>query len=95
MAIRKRDQMEPGKSMAVPGSAATAVLTLTGMHCGSCAALIEETLAECHGVTGAVVDLTRATASVTFDPSTIGVEDLCTAVTREGYGATPQDSPTP
>ena len=74
-------------------NAATAVLALSGMHCGSCVALIEETLTECPGVTEAVVDLTSATANVTFDPYATAVEDLCAAVIQEGYGAVPQRTP--
>jgi Cu+-exporting ATPase len=83
------------ESVNTPGSAktATAVLALSGMHCGSCVALIEETLAESPGVTAAVVDLTTELAEVTFDPSATAVEDLCAAVIREGYGAVPQGSP--
>lgn len=80
------------ESMGTPDLAntATAVLTISGMHCGSCVALIEETLAESPGVTAAAVDLTRALAEVTFDPSATAVEVLCAAVVREGYGAVPQ-----
>jgi copper chaperone CopZ len=60
------------------------------MHCSSCAALIEETLALRDGVTGATVDLNSAIARVTFDPSRVAVEDLCAAVVDEGYEAAPQ-----
>lgn len=74
-------------------NAATALLTISGMHCGSCAALIEETLTESPGVTAATVDLTTALAEVTFDPSATAVEALCAAVIREGYGAVPQGGP--
>jgi len=84
-------------SLGAPGSAntVTVVIAVTGMHCGSCVALLEETLTECPGVTHAVVDLTSALANVAFDPSATAVEDLCAAVIREGYGATPQGTPEP
>ena len=85
------------ESLGTPGlvSPATAVLALSGMHCGSCAALIEETLSECPGVTRADVDLDSALAKVTFDPSATAVEGLCAAVVREGYGAVPQGTSEP
>jgi Cu+-exporting ATPase len=84
-------------SLGTPGSvdSATVVLAITGMHCGSCVALIEEALTECPGVTYVGVDLTSAIANVTFDPSATAVGDLCAAVIREGYGAAPQGTPEP
>jgi P-type Cu+ transporter len=83
------------ESLSTPGLATTttAVLALSGMHCASCVALIEETLTESPGVTDAVVNLTTATAHVTFDPFATAVEDLCAAIAREGYGAAPQGEP--
>jgi Cu+-exporting ATPase len=65
------------------------VLLVEGMHCGSCSALIEETLQEQAGVTGATVDLESARAVVDFDPSAIDVHALTAAVAEAGYAATP------
>jgi copper chaperone CopZ len=59
------------------------------MHCGACAALIEETLTEREGVTSASVDLDSALASVEFDPSRLGVDELTVAIADAGYSATP------
>lgn len=69
------------------GSLARAVLDIEGMHCGSCSALIEETLVEDLGVAGATVDLEAGQATVTFDPSAHSVTDLCDAVAAAGYRA--------
>jgi Cu+-exporting ATPase len=59
------------------------------MHCGSCVALIEETLAEQAGVTSAAVDLDAARAVVGFDPSQVDVDALTAVVAGAGYAATP------
>jgi Cu+-exporting ATPase len=75
--------------------AATVELAVTGMHCASCAALIEETLAERSGVAGAAVDLDAGRARVAFDPTAVTVEELCAAVADAGYGASPGGEPSP
>jgi Cu+-exporting ATPase len=72
-----------------PSDASVVVLAVEGMHCGSCAALIEETLAEQTGVTSASVDLDAARAVIGFDPSQIDVDELTAAVVEAGYAATP------
>jgi len=74
---------------------ARALLAVEGMHCGSCVALIEETLVEDLGVPSAEVDLAAGRAEVTYDPSTHTVDDLCAAVAAAGYRATPIDPAPP
>ena len=59
------------------------------MHCGSCVALIEETLNEREGVTAALVDLDSARAVIEYDPSTLGVEEIRAAIAGAGYSAAP------
>ncbi len=76
---------EPARS----GDFRTVELLVGGMHCQSCAALIEETLTGDLSVEHAKVDLEGARASVTYDPTTLTVGDLCAAVTGIGYTATP------
>ena len=68
---------------------AVAQLTVEGMHCGSCVALIEETLNEREGVTAALVDLDSARAVIEYDPSTLDVEEIRAAIAEAGYSATP------
>jgi len=70
-----------------------AVLSVEGMHCGSCVALIEETLVEDLGVEAAEVDLQSGRATVTFDPARHSVDDLCAAVVAAGYEASPLTAP--
>jgi copper chaperone CopZ len=68
---------------------ATIELAVEGMHCEACVALIEESLSERVGVTGASVDLDSARAVVSYDPSVVGVEDLRTTVADAGYSSAP------
>ena len=72
----------PGAQIAV------AQLTVEGMHCGSCVALIEETLNEREGVTAALVDLDSA-AVIEYDPSTLDLEEIRAAIAEAGYSASP------
>jgi copper chaperone CopZ len=62
-------------------------LAVTGMHCESCAALIEEVLAEQPGLLTARVDLERERAAVTFDESVTDLAALQSAIAEVGYGS--------
>jgi copper chaperone CopZ len=79
--------MTSADQMDAPG-VMTASLSIEGMHCGSCSALIEETLVEQSGVVEASVDLDAARAVVRFDAGQLGVNDLCGLVSSVGYEAT-------
>jgi copper chaperone CopZ len=59
------------------------------MHCESCVLLIEEVLAERPGVSSSSVDLESALATVAYDPSRLGLDDLHSAIEEAGYSATP------
>jgi P-type Cu+ transporter len=58
------------------------------MHCGSCVALVEESLIATPGVRHASVDLDAGSARVEFDPGATTVADLCAVVAGAGYEAT-------
>ena len=77
------------------GGVATGELEVGGMHCQSCAALIEETLLRDPGVHEAAVDLTAGRASVVYDPLVVSVDEVCAAVTSAGYTAVPLTSGDP
>jgi len=79
-----RDPGAPGPSAAV----ARVELSVGGMHCGSCSALVTETLSDRPGVRSASVDLDAARAVVEYDPALADVDDLRDAVTEAGYTAT-------
>ena len=62
-------------------------LSLEGMHCSSCAAIIERSIKKLPGITQANVNFAAEKASVSFDENKTSVEDLKNAVKKAGYGA--------
>lgn len=62
-------------------------LSITGMHCASCAALITRKLKKTEGVEDANVNLAVAKANVRFDPTKVHEHDLVNAVKAAGYKA--------
>lgn len=64
----------------------TSVLDIDGMHCSSCAALIEKSLQDVPGVRTANVQFASEKAHVTYDPEKTSEESLETAVKAAGYG---------
>jgi copper chaperone CopZ len=78
-----------GSETAATAGGTTVELTVTGMHCSSCSALIEESLGELPAVSTASVDLDSARAVVTYDPSQLDADGLCAVVAEVGYSATP------
>ena len=67
-------------------------LSLYGMHCSSCALLIEKSLKKVPGVSEARVNFAAEKASVGFDSSLTKEEDLIKAVEKTGYSASVSDS---
>jgi len=63
-----------------------AALQITGMHCASCAATIEESLSKVEGVSRAAVNFATEKAYVEFDPNKVSPEALEKAVKEAGYG---------
>ena len=62
-------------------------LSITGMHCASCSALITRKLKKTPGVEDANVNFATAKASVRFDPAKVHEHDLIAAVKATGYDA--------
>lgn len=62
-------------------------LSLSGMHCSSCAGLIERSLKKVPGVKEANVNFAAEKASVLLDESVSLKEKLLEAVKKTGYGA--------
>jgi Cu+-exporting ATPase len=56
------------------------------MTCANCVATVERGLKKQTGVQTAVVNLSSERATVTFDPSSVGLPDLIARVERAGYG---------
>ncbi len=63
------------------------ILSLTGMHCASCAAIIEKTLRKSEGVKQANVNFAAEKASVIFDTAVVSPQALIAGVKKAGYGA--------
>ncbi len=67
---------------------ATVTLSVTGMHCGSCGLLIDDTLEDLPGITSSATSVRSERTTVTYDPDTVTVNDIVAAITESGYTAT-------
>lgn len=70
-------------------------LNITGMHCSSCAGLIEKSLKKTPGVKEANVNFATEKAHVLFDPGLVGQRELLEAVKSAGYKADVADNADP
>lgn len=61
-------------------------LPITGMTCANCVATVERNLKKVEGVESAAVNLSSERATVVFDPTLAGLDDLVKRVERAGYG---------
>jgi mercuric ion binding protein len=70
-----------------PALAAEQIVTLSvpGMSCVSCPAIVKGSLQEVAGVTKVEVSFEQKTATVTFDDAKATVEDLTNATTNAGF----------
>ena len=71
------------------GITTPATLAISGMHCPSCAFLIDQTLEKLPGVAWARTDMDRARTRVEYDPATTSLEAIASAIAGLGYWATP------
>ncbi len=62
-------------------------LSLSGMHCASCASIIERSLKKVAGVKNANVNFASEKASIVFDETKSPVQSLMDAVKKAGYTA--------
>lgn len=67
-------------------------LSLSGMHCSSCAAIIERSLKKVSGVKEAHVNFAAEKASVIYDEADATEDDLIAAVKKAGYKAVIADA---
>lgn len=63
-------------------------LSLSGMHCASCAGIIERALKKVPGVKSANVNFAAEKALINYDPDLVNVDSLLKTVKDAGYGAT-------
>ncbi len=64
-----------------------ASLKTTGMHCGSCAMLIDMTVGDLDGVDSVKTEYANGTTQVTFDPEVVSIEAIIDAIRGAGYDA--------
>jgi Cu+-exporting ATPase len=69
-----------------------ATIPITGMHCASCAATIEESLNKVEGVFKAAVNFATEKAYVEYDPSKATPQKLEEAVKEAGYGVLKEEA---
>lgn len=62
-----------------------AIIGITGMHCASCVATIENALNKAPGVLGAKVNFTTEKAHIEYDPTKITLKELHQAIEKTGY----------
>jgi Cu+-exporting ATPase len=77
---------EPEIAKSLEGSGKCS-LSLFGMHCSSCAGVIEKSLKKVEGVTDAKVNFAAEKAMVLYDATTVDIEELIEAVEKTGYKA--------
>lgn len=70
-------------------------LSLSGMHCASCAGIIERSLKKLSGVSQANVNFAAEKAHIVFDEGKLSLEELINAVKKSGYKATLADDKDP
>ena len=66
----------------------TTNLNITGMMCDACVGHVTRALLGLPGVEKADVSLAENTASVTYDPAQVTLEQMAEAVADEGYEVT-------
>ncbi len=85
----------PPQASATETARSEARLEIEGMTCAACVRRVEKALAKVEGIESASVNLATERASVTYDPQTVSIEDLTTAVQKTGYTATAESPADP
>ena len=65
-----------------------------GMTCAACQAHVDRAVSKLDGVQSVAVNLLAGSMLVNYDPTQITPDDICTAVDRAGYSASPVDAGT-
>ena len=60
-------------------------LKTNGMHCGSCAKMIEMNVGELDGVSSVKADNVNGSTHVEYDPSKVDVDAIVAAIEGSGY----------
>lgn len=65
-----------------------------GMTCAACQAHVDRAVSKLDGVQSVAVNLLAGSMMVDYDPAQVSPDDICTAVDRAGYSASPVDAST-
>ncbi len=65
-------------------------MSVSGMHCAACSTRIEKVVGNLDGIDVCSVNLATEQATVRFDPSLIGLQDIKDAIGRLGFSASTQ-----
>lgn len=65
-----------------------------GMTCAACQAHVDRAVSKLDGVESVAVNLLAGSMVVGYDPALVTTDDICTAVDRAGYSASPIDAGT-
>ncbi|MFF5035639.1 heavy-metal-associated domain-containing protein [Nocardia salmonicida] len=65
----------------------THIFRIEGMHCGSCALLIDDTLEDLPGVTSTQTSMKKGRSTVELDATITTPDDVIAAITELGYTA--------
>ena len=65
-----------------------------GMTCAACQAHVDRAVSKLDGVQSVAVNLLAGSMMVDYDPAQVSPDDICTAVDRAGYSASPVDADT-
>lgn len=65
-----------------------------GMTCAACQAHVDRAVSKLDGVQNVAVNLLAGSMLVDYDPAQVSPDDICTAVDRAGYSASPVDAGT-
>ena len=65
-----------------------------GMTCAACQAHVDRAVSKLDGVQSVAVNLLAGSMMVDYDPAQVTPDDICTAVDRAGYSASPVDAGT-
>lgn len=62
-----------------------------GMHCPGCEHIIEDAVRKLSGVRQVKADYSSETVAVSFDPTSMTIEQICAAIAQKGYRCAPSD----
>lgn len=65
-----------------------------GMTCAACQAHVDRAVSKLDGVQSVAINLLAGSMLVDYDPAQVTPDDICTAVDRAGYSASPVDAGT-